>query len=104
MKSFLLPLEPRELDKFLVEIRKSSPINEINASPFFHLVKPTEENLRKYKLLRPKSKILLTIAYLTLFPLILLQGLASVVLSFYSRLEFKSDNEPLSGMNEFLFV
>ena len=104
MKSFLLPLEPRELDKFLVEIRKSSPFDDINASPFFHLVKPTEENLRKYKLLRPKSKILLTLEYVALFPLILLHGLASVILSFYSLLEFKSEKELPSGENEFLFL
>ena len=97
MKSFLLPLEPRELDEFLVEMRKSSPFNDINASPFFHLVKPTEENLRKYKLLCPKSRILLTLEYLALFPLILLQGLASVALSFYSLLEFKSEKELPSG-------
>ena len=104
MKSFPLPLEPQELETFLVKIRESSPFNDINASPFFHLVKPTEENLRKYKLCRPKSKILLTIAYLTLFPLILLQGLASVVLSFYSLLEFKSEKELPSGKYKFLFV
>ena len=104
MKSFLLPLEPRELDKFLVEIRESSPFNGINASPFFHLVKPTEENLHKYKLLHPKSKILLTLEYLALFPLILVQGLASIVLSFYSLLEFKSEKELPSGKNEFLFL
>ena len=104
MKSFLLPLEPRELDRFLVEIRESSPFNDINASPFFHLVKPTEENLHKYKLLHPKSKILLTLEYLALFPLILVQGLASIVLSFYSLLEFKSEKELPSGKNEFLFL
>lgn len=104
MKFFLLPLEPRELDKFLVEIRESSPLNDINASPFFHLVKPTEENLRKYKLLHPKSEILLTLEYLALFPLILLQGLASVVLSLYSLLELKSERELPSGKNEFLFL
>jgi hypothetical protein len=104
MKSFLLPLEPRELDKFLVEIRKSSPFDDINASPFFHLVKPTEENLRKYKLLRPKSKILLTLEYVALFPLILLHSLASVALSFYLLLEFKSEKELPSGESEFLFL
>lgn len=104
MKSFLLPLESRELDKFLVEIRKSSPFNDINASPFFHLVKPTEENLRKYKLLRPKSRILLALEYLALFPLILLQGLSSVALSFYSLLEFNSEKELPSGKTVFLFL
>jgi hypothetical protein len=104
MKSFLLPLEPQELDDFLVEIRESSPFNDINASAFFHLVKPTEENLRKYKLRCPKSKIFLTLAYLTLFPLILLQSLSSIVISFYSLLEFKSEKDLPSGKYKFLFL
>jgi hypothetical protein len=104
MKSFLLPLDPRELDRFLVEIRTSSPFNDINASPFFHLVKPTEENLQKYKLLRPKSRILLTLEYLALFPLILLHGLASVALSFYSILECISEKQLPSGKTKFLFL
>jgi len=104
MKSSLLPLEPGELDKFLVEVRESSPFIDIDASPFFHLVKPTEENLLKYKLRRPKSKILLTLEYCKLFPLILLQGLASVAFSFYSILEFKSERELPSGKNKFLFL
>lgn len=104
MKSFLLPIESRELDKFLVEIRNSSPFNDINASPFFHLVKPTEENLRKYKLLRPRSRILLALEYLALFPLILLKSLSSVAVSFYSLLEFRSEEELPSGKTVFLFL
>jgi hypothetical protein len=104
MKSSHLPFEPGELDKFLVEIRESSPLNEINASPFFHLVKPTEENLLKYKLRRPRSKSLLIIEYLKLFPLILIRTLASLILSMFSLLEFRPKNAKSSEKSNFLFL
>jgi hypothetical protein len=104
MKSSHLPFEPGELDKFLVEIRESSPFNEINASPFFHLVKPTEENLLKYKLRRPRSKSLLIIEYLKLFPLILIRTLASLILSMFSLLEFRPKNAKSSEKSNFLFL
>jgi len=104
MRSSRLPFEPTELDKFLVEIRESSPFNEINASPFFHLVKPTEENLLKYKLRRPRSKSLLIIEYLKLFPLILIRTLASLILSMFSLLEFRPKNAKSSEKSNFLFL
>jgi hypothetical protein len=104
MKSSHLPFEPGELDKFLVEVRESSPFNEINASPFFHLVKPTEENLRKYKLRRPGSKSLLIIEYLKLFPLILIRSLASLILSVFSLLEFRPKNAKSSEKSKYLFL
>jgi hypothetical protein len=104
MRSSRLPFEPGELDKFLVEVRESSPFNEINASPFFHLVKPTEENLRKYKLRRPGSKSLLIIEYLKLFPLILIRSLASLILSVFSLLEFRPKNAKSSEKSKYLFL
>ena len=104
MKSSHLPLESWELDKFLVEVRESSPFKDINASPFFHLVKPTEENLLKYKLRRPKSKSLLILEYLKLFPLILIRSLASLTLSVYSLLEFRPENEQSSENSKYLFL
>ena len=104
MRSSRLPFESTELDKFLVEIRESSPFNEINASPFFHLVKPTEENLLKYKLRGPSSKSLLIVEYLKLFPLILIRSLASLILSVFSLLEFRPKKAKSSGKSEYLFL
>lgn len=104
MRSSRLPFEPTELDKFLVEIRESSPFNEINASPFFHLVKPTEENLLKYKLRRPRSKSLLVIEYLKLFPLIMIRILASLIVSIFSLLEFRQKDVNSSETSKFLFL
>jgi hypothetical protein len=104
MRSSRLPFEPGELDKFLVEIRESSPFNEINASPFFHLVKPTEENLQKYKFCRPSSKSLLIVEYFKLFPLILMRSLASLILSVFSLLEFSPKNAKSPEKSKYLFL
>lgn len=104
MRSSRLPIELEKLDKFLVVIRESSPFNEINASPFFYLVKPTEENLLKYKLRRPRSKRLLVIEYIKLFPLIFVRILFSLILSVFSLLEFRPKNERSLETSEYLFL
>ena len=104
MRFSRLPFKPTELDKFLVEIRESSPFNEINASPFFHLVKPTEENLRKYKLCLPRSKSLLVIEYLKVFPLIFSRSLFSLILSVFSLLEFRPKKAKSLEKSEYLFL
>jgi hypothetical protein len=104
MRSSRLPIDLAELDKFLVEIRESSPYNEINANPFFYLVKPTEENLLKYKVRRPRSKKLLAIEYIKLFPLIFIRILFSLILSVFSLLEFRPKNEKSFEKSEYLFL
>jgi hypothetical protein len=104
MRFSRLPFKSSELDKFLVEIRESSPFNEINASPFFHLVKPTEENLRKYKLCLPRSKSLLVIEYLKVFPLIFSRSLFSLILSVFSLLEFRPKKAKSLEKSEYLFL
>lgn len=50
-------LDSTELDKFLVRIRESIPYVEKCANPFLYLVKPTDENLSKYILLKPNSYV-----------------------------------------------
>ncbi len=83
MKSFHSPLDPLALDQFLVKIREVAPRSEIHANPFLYLVKPTEENLSKYKFSRPESRIRLGIELFLFLPLILTQILVSLVFSFW---------------------
>ena len=58
--SHRLPLNYGTLDKFLLEIREFIKNSDIQANPFFHLVKPTEENISKYRFYKPESLLFLT--------------------------------------------
>jgi hypothetical protein len=83
VKSFHSPLDPLALDQFLVKIREVAPRSEIHANPFLYLVKPTEENLSKYKFSKPESRIRLGLELFLFLPLILTQILVSLVFSFW---------------------
>ncbi len=99
-----LPLDPIDLDEFLVRIRDSIPFNEKFANPFFYLVKPTYENLSKYTLLVPKSYLFFALELLTFGLRILLNFVLSIgasIIHFWPRGAYGAN---LQDKKEFLFV
>jgi hypothetical protein len=76
-----VPMNPRDLDLFLVGFRNSIDEEDIHANPFFYLAKPTEENLLKYRLDRPDNRMKLLSEVIFFVPLILFKILLSVILS-----------------------
>ena len=73
--------DPKELSDFLLRIRKKFKVETLDGSPFLHLVKPTSENLVKYKVRYPASKIHFIISLLAAFPRIILLIINSLVIS-----------------------
>jgi len=97
-------LNPQELDIFLVKIRDSSPLEDINANPFFHLVKPTTENLKKYQFRYAKSKLLLLLDLIMLLPRIIIKIVFSLSLSFYSLRESRAYRSQELGQCKYLYL
>lgn len=104
MKYSGLQIKSEILDDFLVKIRNSSKNPEIHANPFFYLVKPTEENLKKYALKRPESLLLYLLEISLFLPFIMFHFIATI---FYSILFSKrsSPGEISNTQNcKYLFV
>ena len=97
-------LNPQELDIFLVKTRDSSPLEDINANPFFHLVKPTTENLKKYQFRYAKSKLLLLLDLIMLLPRIIFKIVFSLLLSFYSLRESRAYHSQKLGQCKYLYL
>jgi hypothetical protein len=84
--SLRLPLNFGTLDKFLFETREFIKNNDIQANPFFHLVKSTEENISKYRFYKPESHLFLIIDTIFFFPRIFIEVLyaSAISLSWYT--------------------
>ena len=81
--SHRLPLNYGTLDKFLLEIREFIKNSDIQANPFFHLVKPTEENISKYRFYKPESLLFLTFDTIFFFPRIVIEVLYALAISIF---------------------
>jgi hypothetical protein len=73
--------DPKELNDFLLRILKKFNVETLDGSPFLHLVKPTSENLVKYKLRYPASRVYFAISVLAAFPRIILLIINSLAIS-----------------------
>lgn len=95
-------LNPSELDHFLFQIREASKSSDIKANPFLFLVKPTEENLAKYRIRRPQSALLFLLEIVLHFPFIVLHLLHAILFSFYRYQDWtqsrKQHNLPFTNL------
>ena len=66
-----MPINPRDLDEFLARIKAELDDPDLIANPFLSLVKPTEENLKKYYVFKPQSRLWLAISMVSVYPRIL---------------------------------
>lgn len=76
-----MSINPKDLDEFLSQIKKDFGDSDLIANPFFSLVKPTEENLKKYQLSKPRSKFWFVLNVIGVIPRILLHVLYSAAIS-----------------------
>lgn len=51
-----MSFDPKQLDEFLSQIKTEFNHPDLIANPFLSLVKPTDENLKKYSISKPESK------------------------------------------------
>ena len=72
---------PRDLDEFLSQIKRDFSDLDLAANPFLSLVKPTEENLKKYYVFKPESRFWFGINAIGVIPRILRNILYSVAIS-----------------------
>ena len=85
-----MSISPKDLDEFLSQIRKEFGDSELIANPFLSLVKPTEENLKKYHLFKPKSRFWFGLNAIGVIPRIFLNIFYSVAISIVKV--FESNN------------
>lgn len=81
--SLRLPLNFGTLDNFLFETREFIKNSDIQANPFFHLVKSTEENISKYRFNKPESHLLLIFDTIFFFPRIVIEVLYASAISLF---------------------
>lgn len=74
-------IDPKKLDDFLSKIGETFESEVLDGNPFFHLVKPTSENLRKYQLRFAPSKVYLFLSGLAVFPKIIFLVINSLAIS-----------------------
>ena len=74
-------IDPKKLDDFLSKIGETFESEVLDGNPFFHLVKPTSENLRKYQLRFARSKVYLFLSGLAVFPKIIFLVINSLAIS-----------------------
>lgn len=74
-------IDPKKLDDFLSKIGETFESEMLDGNPFFHLVKPTSENLRKYQLRFAPSKVYLFLSGLAVFPKIIFLVINSLAIS-----------------------
>jgi hypothetical protein len=74
-------IDPKKLDEFLSKIGEMFEREPLDGNPFLHLVKPTSENLRKYQLRFPLSKVYLCLSVLAVFPRIMFHVTNSLAIS-----------------------
>jgi hypothetical protein len=76
-----MSLDPRGLDEFLSRIKTEFTDSDLIANPFLSLVKPTEENLKKYYVSKSESRFWFGMNTIGVIPRILLNILYSVAIS-----------------------
>ena len=76
-----MSLDPRGLDEFLSRIKTDFNDSDLIANPFLSLVKPTEENLKKYFVSHPESRLRFGIKVLGVLPNILFNIVYSAAIS-----------------------
>ena len=74
-------IDPKKLDDFLSKIGETFESEVLDGNPFFHLVKPTSENLTKYQLRFAPSKVYLFLSGLAVLPKIIFLVINSVAIS-----------------------
>ena len=74
-------IDPKNLDDFLSKFGDTYESEVLDGNPFFHLVKPTSENLRKYQLRFAQSKVYLFLSGLAVFPKIIFLVINSLAIS-----------------------
>jgi len=74
-------IDPKKLNDFLSKIGQTFESESLDGNPFLHLVKPTSENLRKYQLKFPLSKVYLFLSVLAVFPRIIFLVINSLAIS-----------------------
>ena len=87
------------LDKFLSDIRLRFKSQYIQSNPFFYLVKPTDENLKRYNVRHPDSTLFLLIDYLLFLPqalTLIFQSLGHSILKFKESIFFEKQSLPSS--------
>jgi len=95
--SLRLPLNFGTLDKFLFETREFIKDSDIQANPFFHLVKPTEENISKYRFYKPESHLFLIFDTIFFSPRIVIEVLYASVISIFWNTD-KSQSQLATGI------
>ena len=93
-----MSIDPRDLDEFLFRIKKESNYPDLIANPFLSLVKPTEENLKKYYVPNPGSKIWFGISVVGVLPRILFSIAYSIAISIVRISE--SHNWDVNGIRQ----
>jgi hypothetical protein len=78
---------PKDLDEFLSQIKKDFSELDLIANPFLSLVKPTEENLKKYYAFKPESRFWFGINAVSVIPRILSNILYSSAISIVKTTE-----------------
>lgn len=74
-------INPKDLDQFLMQFNINLNESDLVANPFLSLVKPTEENLKKYSIFRPKSKWWFVVSVIGVLPMILARIVYSAAIS-----------------------
>lgn len=77
-------INPKDLDQFLTQIKTTFNNSDLVANPFLSLVKPTAENLEKYSVLRPQSKLWFVMSIIGMLPMILARIVYSASISIAS--------------------
>lgn len=87
--------DPKELNDFLSKIKKKFKGETLDGNPFFHLVKPTSENLLKYRVRFPSSRMYLIVSVSAALPRIIILVINSFAISLVrTRETFKWTPKP----------
>lgn len=91
------------LDKFLSEVRLQFNSQYIQTNPFFYIVKPTDENLKRYNLRFHDSALFLLIEYLLFLPQaisLIIQSLTHSILQLRESTSF--EQQELASSNDLI--
>jgi hypothetical protein len=89
---------PEELNQFLAKMRRDFTHIGYIGNPFFYLTKPTEENMQKYLVSSPGSRVCLYFELFLVFPRILRNFMSSLAIATLKSSESRSWHVP-EGVN-----
>ena len=95
---------PESIDNLLVEVRNCIAYTDVQANPFFFLVKPTEECTSKYRLYRPESAVLLVSNLIFCFPIIFLEIFFASIISLFWTMNYSHSKLNQERSCDSLFV